>query len=402
MLIKPTLRSNFFTNAHPFGIKQNIQNLIDEVKGYKKFDGPKNVLILGGSSGYGLASRISLAYGSNSNTISVSFEREAKSNQSGSAGFWNNVFFREQTKDSNQIHMDFNGDAFSLEMKEKVLDYVKKNFKTVDLIIYSLASGRRYNPKTKEMISSYIKPLGKKASGKSIDIAKMEIIDLEITPATKQETKDTVYVMGGSDWKDWIDYFDQNNALSKNFKTISYTYIGGKNTDEIYRKGTLGKAKEDLESAAKQMNTYLKDKYQGEALTSSSKAIISKAGVFIPQMPIYIACLFDVMKAHHVHETTLKHKYRLFEDMIYGNKRILDDLGRIRLDHFEMQEDIQTETQHMMHTLNDHDLLNLLGMQAFLKEFYQINGFEIDGIDYEKDVNLDELIATYVPSNYIF
>ncbi|MCD4827068.1 MAG: enoyl-[acyl-carrier-protein] reductase FabV [Acholeplasmataceae bacterium] len=402
MLIKPTLRSNFFTNAHPLGIKQNIQNLIDEVNSFEKFDGPKNVLILGGSSGYGLASRISLAYGSNSNTISVSFERAAKSNQSGSAGFWNNVFFRDQTKHTNQIHMDFNGDAYSREMKEKVLDYVKKNFGTIDLLIYSLASGRRYNPETQEMVSSYIKPLGKTVTGKTIDVAKKEIVELEVTPATTQETKDTVYVMGGSDWKDWIDYFDQNDALSKGFKTISYTYIGGKNIEDMYRKGTLGKAKEDLEDASKYLHTYLEKKYQGEGLISSSKAVVSKAGVFIPQMPIYVSCLFDVMKAHKVHESTLAHKYRLFKDMVYGNKRILDEKGRIRLDHYEMQKDIQAETVKMMKTLNDQEILDSPGTKAFLEEFYQINGFDMDGIDYDKDVNLDELINTYVPSNYNF
>jgi enoyl-[acyl-carrier protein] reductase / trans-2-enoyl-CoA reductase (NAD+) len=402
MLIKPSLRSNFFTNAHPLGIKKNIENLINEVKTYPSFKGPKNVLILGGSSGYGLASRISLAFGSQSNTINVSFERPAKSNQSGSAGYWNNVFFRYFTKDTMQKHMDFNGDAYSLEMKQQVLNYVKENFGTLDLIIYSLASGRRKNPETGNVISSYIKPLGKRAIGKTLDIANMEVVELTLEPASKQETEDTVYVMGGSDWKDWIDFFDKNQALSKNFKTISYTYIGGKNTDEIYRKGTLGKAKEDLEQKAYQMNPMLKEKYQGEALISSSKSVVSKAGVFIPQMPIYVACLFDVMKAHGLHETTLEHKYRLFKDMVYGDKRILDEQNRIRLDHREMQDDIQDETQKLMNSLDDQAILDLNGTKEFLKEFYQINGFDMDDVDYEDDVNLDELIQTYKPDNYNF
>jgi enoyl-[acyl-carrier protein] reductase/trans-2-enoyl-CoA reductase (NAD+) len=402
MLIKPSLRSNFFTNSHPMGIKKNMENLISEVKTYPKFDGPKNVLILGGSSGYGLASRISLAYGSNSNTINVSFERAAKSNQSGSAGYWNNVFFRYFTKDKSQLHMDFNGDAYSLEMKQQVLAYVKEHFGTIDLIIYSLASGRRNNPKTGNVVNSSIKPLGKSVVGKTLDIENMQVVELTLDPATEQETKDTVYVMGGSDWKDWIDFFDENQALSKNFKTISYTYIGGKNTDEIYRSGTLGKAKEDLEQAAFQMNPMLKEKYQGEALISSSKSVVSKAGVFIPQMPIYVACLFDVMKAHNVHETTLEHKYRLFKDMVYGNKRILDEKGRLRLDHQEMQDDIQNETQKLMNSLDDQSILDLNGTKEFLKEFYQINGFNMDGVDYEKDVDLDQLILAYKPDNYTF
>jgi enoyl-[acyl-carrier protein] reductase/trans-2-enoyl-CoA reductase (NAD+) len=402
MLIKPSLRSNFFTNAHPIGIKKNIENLIDEVKTYPPFDGPKNVLILGGSSGYGLASRISLSFGSKSNTINVSFERPAKSNQSGSAGYWNNVFFRYFTKDTMQKHIDFNGDAYSLEMKQQVLNYVKENFGKLDLIIYSLASGRRKNPETGNVVNSFIKPLGKKAVGKTLDIANMEVVEITLDPANDQEIEDTVYVMGGSDWKDWVDFFDKNQALSKNFKTISYTYIGGKNTDEIYRKGTLGKAKEDLEQAAYQMNPLLKEKYQGEALISSSKSVVSKAGVFIPQMPIYVACLFDVMKAHGLHETTLEHKYRLFKDMVYGDKRILDEQKRIRLDHREMQDDIQEETQKLMNSLDDEAILKLNGTKEFLKEFYQINGFDMDGVDYEKDVNLEKLIQTYKPNDYNF
>lgn len=399
MLIKPTIRTNFFTNAHPLGIKKMIEEQISQVKSFKPFKGPQNVLILGGSSGYGLASRISLAYGANANTISVSFEREAKSNQSGSAGYWNNVFFDYEAKETKNIHKDFNGDAFSLEMKKQVLEYIKNNFKTIDLLVYSLASGVRKNELTNELVKSSIKPLGKTAYGKTIDIASNKIIDLNIEPGTTQETKDTVFVMGGSDWQDWINYLDENQVLAKNFKTISYTYIGGENTDNIYRKGTLGEAKLDLELKASQMNIMLKDKYDGEALISSSKAIVSKASVFIPQMPIYVSCLFQVMKSHNTHETTLEHKYRLFKDMIYGDKRIVDEKHRIRLDHLEMDEKVQTETMALMHDINDEKFFELEGTKSFLKEFYQINGFEVDGIDYDKDVDLDELIEIYVGKN---
>ncbi len=401
-MIKPSIRSNFFTNAHPLGIKKMIENYIEETTSLEPFNGPKRVLIIGGSSGYGLASRISLAYGANAHTVNVSYESEPKGKKTGTAGYWNNVFFQHYAKQTKQTHKDFNGDAFSLDMKQKVLDYIKDTFGQVDLIIYSLASGARKNHETGEIIRSYIKPLGQTAYGKTIDLQSMEVVDLSIEPANDQETKDTVYVMGGSDWEDWITFFDQNNALADGFKTIAYTYIGGPNTDNIYRKGTLGKAKEDLEAKAVALSTILNPKYHGEALISSSKAVVSKASVFIPQMPIYVSCLFDVMTAHKLHETITEHKYRLFKDMVYGDKRIVDDKKRIRLDHIEMDERVQEETNRLMTSLQKDDLLLLKGTKMFVKEFFNINGFEVDGINYDEDVDIDKLIETYKTDDYLY
>jgi len=268
------------------------------------------------------------------------------------------------------------------------------------LIVYSLASGVRKNHETGETVRSQIKTLGEPAVGKTIDIENMEVGTLEVTPANEQETEDTVYVMGGSDWQDWIHFLDKNDCLSDRVKTIAYTYIGGETTAAIYRAGTLGKAKEDLEQKALEMNNFLKNKYQGEALISSSKAVVSKASVFIPQMPIYVACLFDVMKAHDVHETILEHKYRLFKDMVYGDKRIVDEHKRLRLDHLEMNDSIQKETMDMMLTLQDDEILNLPGTKSFLQEFYEINGFNIDGIDYDQDVDIEAYIEQYVSTDF--
>jgi enoyl-[acyl-carrier protein] reductase/trans-2-enoyl-CoA reductase (NAD+) len=197
--------------------------------------------------------------------------------------------------------------------------------------------------------------------------------------------------MGGSDWYDWIQALDQAQVINQNFKTLSYTYIGGPTTDKIYRGGTLGRAKEDLEKYAAIINQTLKSKYHGEAIISSSKAVTTKASVFIPQMTIYVSCLYDVMTRHGVHESILAHKYRLFSDMVYGEKRILDDSNRIRLDHLEMDPIIQTETIKMMTTLSNDELLTLNGTKMFLRDFYQINGFEFDEIDYTKDVDIDTL-----------
>ena len=391
MKITPSVRSNFFTNAHPIGCKHMVENQISDTKALGTFEGPKNVLIIGGSSGYGLSSRISLAYGANANTVNVSYESEPRGKRTGSAGYWNNVFFQSKAKETNNLHKDFMGDAFSFDTKETVLNYIKETLGKVDLIIYSLAAGARKNFETGELVRSQIKTIGKPTVGNTIDISTLEITQLEISPASDEEIKDTVFVMGGSDWFDWIEYFDQNEALNHNFKTVAYTYIGGPTTEAIYRKGTLGKAKEDLEKKATIMNKLLTEKYSGEALISSSKAVVSKASVFIPQMPIYVACLFDTMKYHNLHESILEHKFRLFKDMIYGDKRITDKYGRIRLDHLEMNELIQKETNHLMSSLSNDAILNLKGTQDFLKEFYQINGFAIDEIDYDLDVDLQKL-----------
>jgi enoyl-[acyl-carrier protein] reductase/trans-2-enoyl-CoA reductase (NAD+) len=394
-LITPSIRNNFFTNAHPIGCRTQLHHQIEEVRRLPRYDGPTNVLIIGGSSGYGLASRISLAFGAQANTVNVSFESAPRGRRTGSAGWWNNVFFQHEAKATGRTHKDFLGDAFDPAMKAEVITYLKDHIGPVDLVVYSLAAGARKNHETGETIRSHIKTIGEAATGKTIDIASMEVMDLVVEPASEQEIEDTVYVMGGSDWQDWIDALKSANLLANGCKTIAYTYIGGPTTEAIYRGGTLGKAKKDLEAKAQEMNDWMSKELDGEALISSSKAVVSKASVFIPQMPVYVACLFDVMKAHNVHETTLAHKHRLFRDMVYGDGRIVDDQGRIRLDHREMDPEIQERTASMMNHLDDQAILALPGTQHFLEEFFQINGFRIDGIDYDEDVPLDDLIDTY-------
>ncbi len=391
MDIKPSIRSNIFMNAHPLGCKKYIEEQVNQIKTFQPFKGPKNVLIIGGSSGYGLGSRIALAFMANANTINVSFETAPRQNRTGTAGWWNNIYFQQYAKETGNIHKDFVGDAFSTEMKQNVADYIQKTVGSVDLVIYSLAAGARKDEATGNIIKSHIKTIGLPAEGKTIDIADLSIKDLTIQPATELETEETVFVMGGSDWRHWVEYLDQRGVLSPGVKTISYTYIGGTITDTIYRGGTLGKAKEDLENQAKTMNQHLSQKYNGEALISSSKAVVTKASVFIPKMPIYVSCLFEVMTKYGVHESILEHKYRLYKDMVYGNKRITDHLKRIRLDHLEMDEKIQKETAELMQTHSDESLFELSGTQKFLKDFHQIHGFQFEGIDYEADVDMESL-----------
>lgn len=395
MIIKPSIRSNFFTNAHPEGCKKMLLDQINEVKTLGTYEGPKNVLIIGGSSGYGLASRISTAFTSNANTVNVSFESAPRGKRTGSAGYWNNAFFQHFAKETGNKHKDFIGDAFGPETKQLVLDYIKEELGTIDLLVYSLAAGARKNFETGETVRSHIKSLGKPAKGKTINISDLSVEELIVEPGSEQDSLDTVFVMGGGDWNDWVSLLKEANVLAQGFKTIAYTYIGGPTTEAIYRKGTMGKAKEDLERNAYEMNEVLAKELNGEALVSSSKAVVSKASVFIPQMPIYVACLFDVMKEAGTHESILAHKHRLFKDMVYGDNRILDNQGRVRLDHLEMEETIQEKTNTLMNSLDDEAILSLPGTKAFLEEFFQINGFSIDSIDYDQDIDLEEYKSNY-------
>ncbi len=391
MIIKPSIRSNVFTNAHPHGCYLNVKTQIDEAKNKPSFEGPKNVLIIGGSSGYGLASRIALAYGAGANTLNVSYEGAPKGKRTGTAGWWNNIYFQELAKETGNIHKDFVGDAFSVEMKNNVIAAIKEQFGTVDLIIYSLAAGARKDSETGEVIKSAIKPVGEAATGKTIDIANREVSDLTIEPATAEEINSTVKVMGGSDWKAWIDALDNAGVMDNNAKTIAYTYIGSNTTKSIYRGGTLGYAKTDLENTAKTLNETLQSKYDGEALISSSKGVVTKASVFIPQMPIYVSALYEVMMNEGIHESILAHKYRLYQDMVYGENRTTDNEGRLRMDAYELDPSIQEKTEALMRKFTDASIFEMAGTRRFLKDFYQINGFDFDAIDYEAPVDMDAL-----------
>lgn len=391
MIIKPSIRSNIFTNSHPTGSKAYIQQLFREANTFKPFKGPKNVLIIGGSSGYGLSSRITLAVNAHANTINVSFESRPKGERTGSAGWWNNLYFQEEAKTLGTTHHDFVGDAFSQTMKEDVIQHLRKSGQKIDLVIYSLAAGARTNPKTGELVRSTLKAIGEPALGKTIDIADLTIKDLVVPAATEQEINDTVFVMGGSDWEDWVRQLAQAEVLSQGVKAISYTYIGSKNNAKIYREGTIGRAKDDLEFHGEKIHQFLQEKLQGEGLISVSKAVVTKASVFIPRIPFYVSTMFEVMKKHGVHETITAHKHRLFADMVYGSKRLFDEKRRLRIDHYEMDETIQKEIQALSDAYENERIFELAGTTQFIEEFYHIHGFRIPGVDYDADVDMETL-----------
>lgn len=392
MIIKPTLRNNLFLNAHPLGCAQYVEDLFTEAKQLPHFNGPKRVLIIGGSSGYGLSSRVTLAQNAQASTINVSYESKPKDQRTGTAGYWNNVAFLEQAKALNSKHFDIIGNAFSHQTKAITIQKIKETFGQIDLLVYSLASGARPNPDTGEVVYSAIKPIGEDLNGKTVDIASKEIRDIYIKAATREEIKGTVYVMGGEDWQLWVEALEAAGCIAKGFKTISYSYVGSGAMDKIYRSGTIGKAKDHLEDTALSMNTWLKDKYQGEAVISSSKAVTTKASVFIPGFVSYISCLFEVMKQLGNHESILAHKHRLFKDMVYGDKRLVDHKNRIRVDHYEMEPKVQEQTKHLLKQYQDESIFKLSGTQLFLTEVHHNNGFGYENIDYEQDVSLESLI----------
>lgn len=391
MIIKPAIRNNLYLNAHPIGCSEYVKELFDEAKKLPNFNGPKRVLIIGGSSGYGLSSRVTLAQNANASTINVSFESRPKDQRTGTAGYWNNIAFLKQAKKLDSKHYDILGNAFSPKIKEVAIDKIKETFGQVDLVIYSLAAGARLNFETNEMVYSAIKPIGEDMAGKTLDVATKKIKDINISAATEDEIKGTVFVMGGSDWKAWVDALDQAGVLSPHAKTVSYTYVGSGTMDKIYRSGTIGRAKDDLEATANTLNELLKHKYQGEAMVSSSKAVTTKASVFIPGITSYISCLFDVMKEQGTHESILAHKHRLFKDMIYGEKRITDSKNRVRIDHYEMDSVVQTKTNECVLAHQDESIFELPGTNKFISEFHHINGFGYDGVDYDADVDFETL-----------
>ncbi len=383
MKIKETVKANVSLKAHPIGLKTIMNTYFSEIEDKSDINGAKNVLILGGSSGYGLATRIVASSKMHANTINVCYENEPEKKRTGTAGYWNMKYFNELTNTSS---IDFNIDAFSDQSIQTVIKRLKEENIKVDLVVFSLAAGAKMTPNG--LVTSALKPIGKSVVGRTIDMAKNIIKEVEIEPANEQEINDTVFVMGGSDWYNWIKQLSEADCLVPNCKTLSYTYIGGVTTKDIYRDGTIGKAKEDLEATVDKLN---KD-FDVDACVVSAKAIASKASVFIPSMPIYAGCLYEVMKKNSVHETVTEHIYRLFNEMVYGDKVVLDDKLRIRIDHLEVSDEIQKQTIELMEQLSDEELLSLNGTKDFVTEFYNINGFRINNVDYEAEVDIDSLI----------
>jgi enoyl-[acyl-carrier protein] reductase/trans-2-enoyl-CoA reductase (NAD+) len=392
MIIEPKLKGSLALTSHPLGAYEFVKRQIDYVKKQEKYTGPKKVLIIGSSSGYGLASRISLAFGASADTIGVAFEKGVEGKRVGSAGWWNTIAVSEEIRKEGLISKNFMGDAFSNEMKNDVIKYIKEEFGgKIDLLVYSLASAVRTDPNTGEMYRSALKSTNKEITGPTINLEKetMEMGTMGI--ATEEEISSTVKVMGGEDWKLWIEFLDNAGVLTENFKTVAYSYLGPKVTYGIYKEGTIGAAKRDLEGTSDYLNDYLKTKYNGEAYVSLSKALMTKASAVIPIFPLYATLLYKVMKAKGLHEGTIEQKQRLFKDMMYGGKPELDSNRRLRPDNWEMREDVQSEVEAIWDTITPENFKEIGDYEGVREEFMQLNGFDFDNIDYSADVNLEEL-----------
>ena len=377
MKLKPMVRDNIALNAHEEGCKQSILNQIEELKNLPSIQSNElNVLIIGGSSGYGLASRIALTFKANAYTYNVSFERAARGRNTASAGYYNNEAFQEIATSQGYSSDDLNADAFSHETKQSVIeDFTTKNIK-IDLLIYSVASGIRIDPDTQEKYVSALKPIGKEFKGQSVDIAKELIKDEIIQPANDEEIFNTTKVMGGEDYLLWVEALNKANLFNEGATTLTYTYVGSELTYPIYKDGTIGHAKRNLESTLPKIQSIM-DQYNGHAKISSSKTVVTKASVFIPTVALYASALFKVMKERCTHESITEHKYRLFKDFIF-NKDNTDSL--IRLDAFELDKDTQVQVETLLDTYNND--LSKVDFEFFKEEFMRLSGFEVSGTNY--------------------
>lgn len=387
MIIKPRVRGFICVTTHPQGCAENVREQIEYVKKQPISDGPKKVLVIGASTGYGLSSRIAAAFGSNADTIGVFFEKPAEAEKPGTAGWYNTAEFEKQAKAAGLYAKSVNGDAFSDEIRQLTVDLVKKDLGKVDLVIYSLASPKRKNPKDGIVYDSTLKPVGQPFKAKTLNTDKEMVTDIEIQPANETEMANTVQVMGGDDWELWMDALLKAGVLAEGVKTIAYSYIGPEITWAIYRNGTIGKAKEDLENRAKKITGMLSG-IKGSALVSVNKAVVTQASSAIPVVPLYISLLFKVMKEKGTHEGCIEQIHRLYAKHLYnGNKPQLDDAGRIRMDDWEMEPSTQKAVMDLWPTVTTENLKEISDYASYKAEFLKLFGFGLDKIDYEADVN---------------
>ncbi len=395
MIIKPKFRGFICTTAHPEGCAHNVKQQIEYVKGKKKINGAKKVLVIGGSAGFGLASRIVSTFACGAATIGVFWEKAASGNKTATAGWYNTAAFEQAAKAEGLYAKSVNGDAFSNEIKEKTIELIKKDLGKVDLVIYSLASPRRNNPVDGNSYTSVLKPIGKDFVNKNVDFHTGEIKDVVLEAATEEEINNTVKVMGGEDWELWIEALAKAGVLEKGVTTLAYSYIGPEITKPIYNGGTIGRAKDHLDITAQKMNEKLKV-LDGKALVSVNKALVTQASSAIPVVPLYISLLYKAMKAKGIHEGCIEQIHRLFEDRLYSGDMKLDEVGRIRVDDWEMRADVQEEVAKLWPEISTETLESISDIVGFRSEFFNLFGFDFKDIDYEKEIEENVLIEDII------
>jgi len=395
MIIKPRVRGFMCITTHPVGCDTNVKNQIDFIKSQPPVVAPKRVLVIGSSTGYGLAARITAAFGSGASTLGIFFEKPGTDTKPGTAGWYNSAAFHKYAEQDGLYAKSINGDAFSDEVKAKTIETIKNDLGQVDLVIYSLAAPRRQHPKTGEVFNSTLKPVGKDITMRGINTDKEVIQEFSLEAANPQEISDTVAVMGGEDWQMWIDALDDAGVLAEGAKTTAFTYIGEKMTWDLYWDGTIGQAKKDLDKRV----LAIRDKLAvtgGDARVSVLKAVVTQASSAIPIMPLYLAMLFKEMKADGSHEGCIEQLYRLFGECLYNTDPRLDDIGRLRVDELELRPEIQSAVAESWAKISTENLSELTDFVGYKHEFLSLFGFDIDGVDYEADVATDVPIANLV------
>lgn len=387
MIIVPKTRGFICLTSHPKGCEQNVKNQISHVKSKGPINGPKKVLVIGASTGFGLASRITSAFGSNAATIGVFFEKPSAPGKPASPGWYNSAAFEQQAHEAGLYAKSINGDAFSTAIKQQTIDLIKADLGQIDLVIYSLASPKRTDPVTGITHNSTLKPIGEAFTNKTVDFHTGIVSEISIQPANEEEIENTIKVMGGEDWEMWIDALKAENLLAPGATTVAYSYIGPSLTEPVYRKGTIGRAKDHLEATAFTITDKLKD-LNGKAYVSVNKALVTQASSAIPVIPLYISLLYKTMKEKGIHEGCIEQIQRLFQDRLYTGKDVpTDEKGRIRIDDWEMREDVQAKVAELWEQATTESLPAIGDLKGYSTDFFNLFGFEVSGVNYEADVN---------------
>ncbi len=385
------MRGFICLTSHPKGCEQNVINQIEYVKSKGTINGAKKVLVIGASTGFGLASRITSAFGSDAATIGVFFEKPPTEGKTASPGWYNSAAFENEAHKAGLYAKSINGDAFSDEIKRQTLDLIKADLGQIDLVIYSLASPVRLHPKTGVLHRSVLKPIGKTFSNKTVDFHSGVVSDVSIEPCNDEDISNTVAVMGGEDWSMWIDALKAENLLADGAVTVAYSYIGPSLTEAVYRKGTIGRAKDHLEATAFEITNSLAS-INGKAYVSVNKALVTQASSAIPVIPLYISLLYKIMKAKGIHEGCIEQIQRLYQERLYtGKPMLLDENGRIRIDDWEMREDVQDQVATLWVEATSDNLNEIGDLEGYRKDFYNLFGFDVPKVDYKADTN--ELVA---------
>jgi enoyl-[acyl-carrier protein] reductase/trans-2-enoyl-CoA reductase (NAD+) len=394
MVVAPKIRGFICTTAHPEGCAKHVAEQIAVVKNRGPIaNGPKKVLVIGSSTGYGLASRIAAAFGSNAATVGVFFERPSEGDRTATAGWYNSAAFEREAAAAGLYARSFNGDAFSDAIKSEVIAAIKADLGQVDCVIYSLASPRRTHPKTEEVLKSVLKPIGESYTNKNLNTGNGVVNEITIDPANEDEIAQTVAVMGGEDWEMWMEALASANALAPGVQTLAYSYIGPVLTWPIYKNGTIGQAKLDLERAQKALDQKLAP-LGGKAWISVNKALVTQASSAIPVVPLYISLLYKIMKAAGSHEECIEQMDRLFRDRLSSGNPQPDEAGRIRLDDWEMAEGVQNLISDRWAAVNTENFAELADFAGYQANFLKLFGFALDGVDYSADTD----VAVSIPS----